>query len=152
MKTLFLDIDGVLHASSIGELEYGLNGPRVTGAGVCELEGLLASLVAGKELDIAVHSTWVYMFDAKTLANDYLPQLSEVATICVTKRQIQSRGDRIRDHMRRRRLAAKDILILDDAPNEFAGIPALADRLVACNPQRGIADQEVIRRIQDFVR
>jgi hypothetical protein len=31
MKTIFLDIDGVLHPSSVGELEYGPKGPMVTG-------------------------------------------------------------------------------------------------------------------------
>jgi hypothetical protein len=35
MKTIFLDIDGVLHPSAVGELEYGPQGPKVTGPGVC---------------------------------------------------------------------------------------------------------------------
>jgi hypothetical protein len=34
MKTLFLDIDGVLHPTTVGELEYDEAGPRVTGVGV----------------------------------------------------------------------------------------------------------------------
>lgn len=41
MKTIFLDIDGVLHPSTVGELEYGPRGPKVTGPGVCALEAKL---------------------------------------------------------------------------------------------------------------
>lgn len=150
-KTLFLDIDGVLHANSIGELEYDATGPKVTGPRVCELEGLLADLVAGIPVEIVVHSTWVYMFGAKTLATDYLPKLSKVARIAVTKRQIPSRADRVLDHIRRRRLALSDVLILDDAAAEFVAAPMLGSRLVICDPSRGIDDPKVIERIREFL-
>ena len=124
-KTLFLDIDGVLHANSIGELEHDATRPKVTGSRVCELEGLLADLVSGISVEIVIHSTWVYMFSAETLATDYLPKLSKVAKISVTKRQISSRVGRIQDYIRRRRLALSDVLILDDAAAEFVAAPRL---------------------------
>lgn len=74
--TIFLDIDGVLHPNTVGELEYGPNGPVVTGLGVCALQTKLAERVRGKAVDIAIHSTWIYMFDLKRLHDEYLRELS----------------------------------------------------------------------------
>ncbi|MCX4164843.1 MULTISPECIES: HAD domain-containing protein [Paraburkholderia] len=152
MKTIFLDIDGVLHPSTVGELEYGPQGPRVTGPGVCALEAKLAPIVSGKAVDIAIHSTWIYMFDAKTLRTEYLPQLGQAVRIQLTDRRIESRALRILDYIRRRHLSPDEYLILDDAPKEFATATTLLPRLVACDPARGLNDPEVIDRIEEFLR
>ncbi|AIS96510.1 HAD domain-containing protein [Burkholderia thailandensis] len=149
--TIFLDIDGVLHPNSVGELEYRRNGPVVTGLGVCALQTKLAERVRGKAVDIAIHSTWIYMFDLKRLQDEYLHELSTAAKIYLTNRRIESRSLRVADYMRRRRLTLADILILDDAPREFASAPELQSRLVVCDPARGIDDPAVLRRIDEFV-
>lgn len=149
--TIFLDIDGVLHPNSVGELEYGLNGPMVTGLGVCALQTKLAERVSGKAIDIAIHSTWIYMFDLKRLQDEYLRELSAAAKIYLTNRRIESRSLRIADYMRRRRLMLADILILDDAPKEFASAPELQSRLVVCDPARRIDDPAILPRIDEFV-
>lgn len=149
--TIFLDIDGVLHPNSVGELEYGPNGPVVTGLGVCALQTKLAERVRGKAVDIAIHSTWIYMFDLKRLQDEYLHELSAAAKIYLTNRRIESRSLRVADYMRRRRLTLADILILDDAPREFASAPELQSRLVVCDPARGIDDPAVLQRIDEFV-
>ncbi|MGX7004906.1 HAD domain-containing protein [Caballeronia sp. KNU42] len=151
MKTLFLVIDGVLHPTTVGELEYDEAGSKVTGAGVCALEAELTRLVAGKDVDIVVHSTWIYMFDAAKLQADYLPTLGAVARIRATKRQIESRSARVMDYVRRMRLTPDDYLILDDAPKEFAAVPALAARLVVCDPTRGIDDPDVLAKLKTFL-
>jgi hypothetical protein len=151
MKTLFLDIDGVLHPSTVGELEYGLQGPKVVGPGVCALEGKLAQMVVGKSIDVAIHSTWIYMFDVRTLRRDYLPRLGEAARIQLTNRRIESRALRILDYVRRRKLSQHDYLILDDAPKEFASTDNLLPRLVVCDPARGLDDPKVIEQIKAFV-
>ncbi|MEQ5842914.1 HAD domain-containing protein [Paraburkholderia acidicola] len=152
MKTIFLDIDGVLHPSTVGELEYGPRGPMVTGQGVCALEAKLAQIVSGKTIDIAIHSTWIYMFDARTLRTEYLPQLGKVARIQLTNRHIESRALRVLDYVRRRHLSRDEYLILDDAPQEFASAVTLLPRLVACDPVRGIDDPRVIERVEEFLR
>ncbi|MEQ5840124.1 HAD domain-containing protein [Paraburkholderia acidicola] len=152
MKTIFLDIDGVLHPSTVGELEYGPHGPRVTGPGVCALEVKLAQIVSGKSVDIAIHSTWIYMFDAKTLRTEYLPQLGRAARIQLTDRRIESRALRILDYVRRRHLSDDEYLILDDAPKEFATAASLLPRLVACDPGRGLDDPVVVDQIEKFLR
>jgi hypothetical protein len=152
MKTIFLDIDGVLHPSTVGELEYGPQGPKITGIGVCAFEAILARIVSGKEVDIVIHSTWVYMFDAGTLRTEYLPQLSQVARIHLTNRHIESRALRILDYVRRRRLSQNEYLILDDAPKEFALADTLLPRLVACDPARGLNDPMVTKQIEEFLR
>lgn len=151
MKTIFLDIDGVLHPSTVGELEYGPHGPKVVGAGVCALEAKLAEVVTGKTIDIVIHSTWIYMFDARKLQDEYLPRLGAVAHIQLTNRRIESRSLRVLDYIRRRRLSPSDYLILDDAPKEFSSAPALLPRLIACHPARGLDDPLVIRKIEDFL-
>ncbi|HDR9355853.1 TPA: hypothetical protein QDB44_001703 [Burkholderia vietnamiensis] len=149
--TIFLDIDGVLHPNSVGELEYGPNGPVVVGQGVCSLQTKLAERVSGKGIDIAIHSTWIYMFDLKRLQDEYLRELSAATKIYLTNRRIDSRSLRIMDYMRRRRLTLADVLILDDAPKEFASTPELQSRLVVCDPARGIDDPAVLQRIDEFV-
>jgi hypothetical protein len=151
MKTIFLDIDGVLHPTTVGELEYDEAGAKVTGAGVCALEAELARIVAGKGVDIVIHSTWIYMFDVQQLQADYLPTLGAVARIRATNRHIESRSARVADYVRRMRIAPDDYLILDDAPNEFAAAPALAARLVVCDPTRGIDDPNVLAKLAAFI-
>ncbi|MGF6546751.1 HAD domain-containing protein [Paraburkholderia youngii] len=152
MKTIFIDIDGVLHPSTVGELEYGPEGPMVTGSGVCALQNKLAEMVAGNAVEIAIHSTWIYMFDARILRGTYLPRLDAVAHITLTNRRIESRALRILDYVRRRRISPDDFLILDDAPKEFSSTPDLLPRLVACDPARGIDDPFVVSRIEEFLR
>ncbi|MBN3826021.1 hypothetical protein G3O00_20650 [Burkholderia sp. Ac-20384] len=149
--TIVLDIDGVLHPNSVGELEYGPNGPVIVGQGVCSLQTKLAERVRGKAVDLAIHSTWIYMFDLKHLQDEYLRELSEAAKIYLTNRRIESRSLRIADYIRRRRLMLGDILILDDAPKEFASAPDLQSRLVVCDPAHGIDDPAVLQRIDEFV-
>ncbi|AGK48079.1 hypothetical protein BTI_46 [Burkholderia thailandensis MSMB121] len=149
--TIFLDIDGVLHPNFVGDLEYGPNGPVVVGQGVCSLQTKLAERVSGKAVDIAIHSTWIYMFDLKRLQDEYLRELSAATKIYLTNRRIESRSLRIMDYMRRRRLTLADVLILDDAPKEFASTPELHSRLVVCDPARGIDDPAVLQRIDEFV-
>jgi len=152
MKTIFLDIDGVLHPSTVGELEYGPQGPKVTGPGVCALEERLARIVSGRAVEIAIHSTWIYMFDARTLRAEYLPKLGHVARIQLTNKRIESRALRILDYVRRRHLSLDQYLILDDAPKEFASAVELLPRLVACDPARGLDDPIVIRHVEEFLR
>lgn len=152
MKTIFLDIDGVLHPSSVGELEYGPHGPKVIGLGVCALEEKLADIVFGKAVEIAIHSTWIYMFDARKLQTEYLPRLGAVARIQLTNKRIESRALRILDYVRRRRLSHDQYIILDDAPKEFASNIALLPRLIACDPARGLDDPIVIRQVEEFLR
>jgi hypothetical protein len=63
----------------------------VVGAGVCALEAKLAEVVTGKKIDIVIHSTWIYMFDARKLQDEYLPRLGAVAHIQLTNRHIEIR-------------------------------------------------------------
>ncbi|WP_426356273.1 hypothetical protein ACP26O_00125 [Burkholderia sp. R-40] len=93
--TIFLDIDEVLHPNFVGDLEYGLNGPVVVGQGVCSLQTKLAERVSGKAVDVAIHSTRIYMFDLKRLQDEYLRELSAATKIYLTNQRIESRSLRI---------------------------------------------------------
>ncbi|MFM0558110.1 HAD domain-containing protein [Paraburkholderia sediminicola] len=108
-------------------------------------------MVAGKTVEIAVHSTWIYMFDAGVLRREYLPRLDAVARVTLTNRRIDSRAHRILDYVRRRRLSPNDYLILDDAQKEFSSAPGLQPRLVVCDPARGLDDLQVVSRIEEFL-
>ena len=148
---IYLDIDGVLHASDVGELEYGPLGPIVTGVGVCELETILADVIQGKGVRVVIHSSWVRMFDLKTFQVEYIPRLSAVAEVRLTKKHIESRTLRILDYARRNRILPEEYLILDDAADEFLLVPTLVLRLVVCDPARGVNDPGVLQKIREFL-
>ncbi|WP_238594096.1 hypothetical protein [Burkholderia pyrrocinia] len=91
------------------------------------------------------------MFNLKRLQDKCLRELSAVAKIYFTNRRIESRSLRIADYMRRHRLMLADVLILDDAPKEYASASELQSRLVVCDPARRIDDPAILPRIDEFV-
>jgi hypothetical protein len=149
-KVLFLDIDGVLHASHVGELVYTPSGPRVEGLGVCEHEPMLARLLEGFEVEVVVHSTWVRF--GESFLTGYLPNLAARGRLHLCKRHIESRAGRVEDVVRRWRLKPDDFAILDDSVVEFGAYPMLRERLIACSRSAGISDGVAQKALLEFLR
>lgn len=148
-KVLFLDIDGVLHSSTTGELVYTDKGPRIEGAGVCEHEPLLARMIAPYPVQPVIHSSWVRF--GLPLLTEYLPNVSACCPLHLTKAHIESRTGRIRDIVRRWRLVPSRYRILDDSVAEFSDYPDLLPQLIACPPHEGLGDTRVQAELARFV-
>jgi hypothetical protein len=150
-KVLFLDVDGVLHSSTTGELVYTAEGrPRIEGPGVCEHEPLLAGLMAGHAVTTAIHSSWVRF--GLPFLREYLPNVSAHSPLHLTKAHIESRAERVRDIVRRWKLAPHQYRILDDSVHEFDRFPELLPQLIACPPHEGLRSPEVQRELLLFLR
>ena len=149
-NVLFLDIDGVLHSSTTGELVYTAEGrPRIEGPGVCEHESLLARLIAGHRVTTAIHSSWVRF--GLPFLREYLPNISALSPLHLTKPHLESRAERVRDIVHRWKLAPHQYRILDDSVHEFDRFPELIPQLIACPPQEGLGSPEVQRELLLFL-
>lgn len=149
-KVLFLDIDGVLHGSTVGELIYTATGPRIEGFGVCEHERLLARLLEGHQVAVVVHSTWVRFGQA--FLDSYLPNIARICPIYLTKAHIESRAKRVEDVVRRWKLTPAQYRILDDSVLEFGAHPQVRAQLIACPRQQGLGDPAVQQELTAFLR
>jgi hypothetical protein len=149
-KVLFLDIDGVLHGSTVGELIYTEAGPRIEGFGVCEHERLLAQLLEGHDVAVVVHSTWVRFGQA--FLEQYLPNVASLGRLHLTRKHIESRALRIEDIVRRWKLTPGDYRILDDSVLEFGRYPGLRAQLIACPREQGLGSPAVQRELTAFLQ
>jgi hypothetical protein len=154
--TLFLDLDGVLHADAVFRGKRGLE-LRAPGHLLMHAGILIAMLERHPEVEIVLSTSWVRVFGySKTLSK--LPHgLRERVTGATWHRHMKTdsgydpfshmtRFEQIYSHVRRNGI--KLWLAIDDLhsgeetwPQEFK------DHLILCNGELGLGDQEVQGRL-----
>jgi hypothetical protein len=144
---LFLDLDGVLHAHdahfAIADVRSASTA-QLLEAGLFAHSALLADLLAPyPDLQVLVHSSWRKVLELRAL-RDVLGPLGP-RVMGVTPLELESREASIEAYLRRRRLSAERLVILDDQPSLFT---ALRDRVVTSDSSVGIASPDVQRRLE----
>jgi hypothetical protein len=135
MRVLFLDFDGVAH-STVG-----------SGVPVVHFQWLpvlVDLLEPWPDVNVAVHSTWRYVYDPRELMELLGP---------LGPRFIGSvpRGPRAESILWFLHLVPEidSYLVLDDAPGEFP--PDMTSALVVCDPMLGVSAPDVQARIKAWL-
>lgn len=150
-KVLFADFDGVLHRV------FGPGELTIATAGFGELleerpdlfgwSEFLAQTLDGHSCQLIVHSSWrAYMRESDLRA--VLPPTLRKRFIGVTPVGV-SREVSIQSVVRTIGLAPDEFLILDDDADAFR---TLQERLVVCDPLRGVSDEAVRLRIHNWLK
>jgi hypothetical protein len=149
-RVLFLDVDGVLHrAQEPGEVSIATAGLEELRAARPDLFGWvphLARTLAGHPCDIVVHSSWRrYAPDA--VLRDCLGGLGE-RFVGSSPRELTRELSVLRT-AEIFGLGPTDYLVLDDHAPAFG---SLKDRLVVCDPARGVSDPTVAAEVLAWLR
>ena len=141
MKTLFLDIDGVLHPASTGD-RLDPHAPVSDAIGNHDLfcyAQVLADLLTPHDVGVIVHSSWRRF----TLPEDLCVMLGPLAKYFIGTTPGATRYEGICWLVQQRKLT--DYRILDDAPSEF---PKALPELIVCDPERGSNDPRVLAALK----
>jgi hypothetical protein len=145
---LSIDLDGVLHAHdahfAVADVRSASTA-QLLEAGLFVHCSLLADLLAPySELQVLVHSSWRKVLELRALRDALGPLSCRVAG--VTPLEVDGREESIQALLRRRRISAERLVILDDQPTLFN---ALRSRVVATDPVAGISSSVVQQRLLD---
>ena len=149
-KTLFLDIDGVLHDKYAAEIDNLRTFEEIAASRECFIwANHLHRTLAGNDVDIVVHSNWrlntgftnsQFKLLLRLLGNRYVGTTPEFAN---TDSLGTQRYDCIKVYIKDN--GVTDYRILDDAHEEFPyGLP----ELIICHPERGVSDQTVLEKVR----
>ena len=144
MKTLFLDIDGVLHPASHGDRvdPYAPISDTIGKPALFCYAPLLADILAPHDVAVIVHSSWRRF----TREEDLRVMLGPLARYFGGTTPGGARYEGIRWLVQENGLT--DYRILDDEPSEF---PQELCELILCDPERGIEDSRVWAQLQAWL-
>lgn len=130
MKTLFLDIDGVLHPFGDAPVAF------------CWAP-MLEEMVGSAEVTIVIHSTWRHSRTLEAI-REFFPQSLRPRIAACT--QGMGRYEGIRDYVEKHAIA--DYLVLDDIADFF---PEDWPNLLLCAGETGISDSRVQEKLRTFL-
>lgn len=144
MKTLFIDIDGVLHPLSAGEQvnSYAPASDAIGNPALFCHAPMLADVLASHDVRIVVHSTWRLF----TPEEDLRTLLGPLARYFAGTTPRATRYEGIRWRVQQDKLT--DYRILDDAPGEF---PHKLPELIVCDSERGIDNPQVLAQFREWL-
>lgn len=141
---IFVDFDGVFHATNSRDFEYRGNDLVVSdNPDLFQWATLLWQIIEPHPVVLVVHSSWRHLYPAEELIARF-PPVMQPRIVGVT--QGRERDQSIRNYVCMNNV--KRFAVLDDSPEAFLGIwPSL----IVCNSQRGINDEQVLESIRRFV-
>jgi len=153
MKTVFLDIDGVLHpdgTASVSTLDDGhglliaAENLFVTGAALFCWLPVLLELLRDTPVTIVIHSSWRNQFELAQIVRhfpDSLQQRVRGATVGADRHSSILSFAAQHD--------VREYVVLDDQPQWF---PLDWPPLIVCDPEHGISAQDVQEQIRAFLQ
>jgi len=147
MTLLSIDIDGVLHARdahfAVGDTKTAsMEGLRA--AGLFQHCRALADLLATlHEVELVMHSSWRLAHGIQEL-REFLGPAGRYLK-AVTPPELEREAS-VLEFMRRRRLRAADVVLLDDQPALFS---ELRGRVIVCDPVSGLSSPGVLAAVRD---
>ena len=147
MTLLSIDIDGVLHAHdahfAVGDTKTAST-EELRAAGLFQHCQALADLLATlHEVELVVHSSWRLTHDIQEL-RDLLGAAGRY--LKATTPPAFEREASVLEFLRRRRLRADDVVLLDDQPALFS---ELRGRVIVCDPVSGLCSPGVLAAVRD---
>jgi hypothetical protein len=148
MKTIFLDIDGVVHPSDAADVLVTEEGHlRFIGEALFVWNHILQELVIGKDVQIVIHSTWRHHYQLHELQN-FFPESIRHQVVAVTE------GSNRIDSIHRFLSQHQDIevfgyVVLDDM---LAAFQSNWPNLIACDGLMGISCSTVQKQIEQFIQ
>lgn len=135
MRTLFLDIDGVLHGVTSNQEGRWIAGEPLNK--VDALADLLERIADPINLEIVISSTW--RLDGLEVVCTKIPRLAPWIVDCTDTTRLDNRFDEIIDYVQKRGI--RDWRALDDDVSPFSGHP----NLIACDEAVGIQEDQLCK-------
>jgi hypothetical protein len=144
VKTLFLDIDGVLHPASQGDRvdPYAPVSDAIGKPALFCYAPLLANILPRHDVAVIVHSSWRRF----TCEEDLRAMLGPLSRYFAGTTPGATRYEGIRWLVQQNKLT--NYRILDDEPSEF---PQELRELILCDPERGIDDARVLAQLEAWL-
>lgn len=149
MKTIFLDIDGVLHPFDTAIMLPSEACPGISGENLFCWAPLLAEILSGSDqpgapaVQIVIHSTWRHNYSLEAIRNMFPQTVRPRVKGCT---EGIGRLEGIRQYVEEQ--AITDYLVIDDIADFF---PDDWPHLLACAGETGISDPRVQARLREFL-
>lgn len=143
MKTIFLDIDGVLHPFGSASTPPSEAYPGIAGEDLFCWAPLLAEILGTAEVQIVIHSTWRHRYSLSAIRDQFPESVRARVSGCIRG---MGRLEGILQYVEEHAIA--DFLVLDDMADFF---PADWPHLLLCAGEEGISDPRVQAKILEFL-
>lgn len=141
---LFLDIDGVLHPMSAIEIEEVGRETIVTGENLLRWVPILWKLIEEVDVQLVVHSSWRHIYRRDEIVRRFpMPIRDRIFDVTAGAGHYES----VIQYVERYRIDR--FAVLDDMHSAF---PTGWRHLIVCDPELGISDPAVQKRVRNFLR